>query len=91
MGKVLQYSGAILATGLALLFVGSTSDIQGIYGISQLFIVIGGIGVGYIYIRDYQKYYCASCGQFLGRGSPNGSCPRCGSNRHTTSDPGAKR
>lgn len=49
-------------------------------------IVIGGM-MFYLAIR---KWYCAACGQFLGRGSkPSRPCNRCGSNRFTSQDPGA--
>lgn len=35
-----------------------------------------------------RQYYCANCGQDLGRGDPPESCPKCGSNRFTNEDPG---
>lgn len=35
-----------------------------------------------------RQYYCAKCGQDLGRGDPPDTCPRCGSNRFTNEDPG---
>lgn len=36
----------------------------------------------------YRKWYCAQCGQFLGRGDRPNRCARCGSNRVTNEDPG---
>lgn len=35
-----------------------------------------------------RQYYCKNCGQDLGRGDPPEKCPKCGSNRFTTEDPG---
>lgn len=32
--------------------------------------------------------YCRNCGQYLGKGQPEGDCPKCGSNRFTHEDPG---
>jgi hypothetical protein len=46
--------------------------------------------VGFYLLKPSPKdYYCAACGQYLGH-SPR-VCERCGCNRSTTQDPGAKR
>lgn len=41
-----------------------------------------------IWIMRPRQYYCRNCGQDLGRGDPPEACPKCGSNRFTTDDPG---
>lgn len=46
------------------------------------------VGIFLVYM-DVRKWYCAACGQFLGRGDRPSRCERCGSNRVTTEDPGA--
>jgi len=35
-----------------------------------------------------RQHYCQNCGQDLGRGDPPEACPKCGSNRFSTEDPG---
>lgn len=46
---------------------------------------------GVVLYMAFEKWYCAACGQFLGRGEKPSMCERCGSNRMTTDDPGAVR
>jgi len=36
-----------------------------------------------------EEYFCAGCGNYLGKSEPYGACSNCGSNRYTTDDPGA--
>lgn len=67
---------------------------MGYSGAVDVLMVIG-VGIfaigGFFLFLDMQAWYCAACGQFLGRGDKPSRCKRCGSNRVTTNDPGAVR
>lgn len=54
-------------------------------------VFLGAIGVFIEYLQNYQRWYCAKCDQKVGRGPKPQQCPRCGSNRLTTSDPMKKK
>jgi DNA-directed RNA polymerase subunit RPC12/RpoP len=46
--------------------------------------------VGLLLVPTEEKsWYCAACGQYLGKGDVTSKCERCGSNRVTDEDPGA--
>ena len=95
MGDSEAYTGGAMFLGLLLIF-GSYWYATGTGGYDNWLSRIGfGIGVllfvvGYFALRaGWQQWYCSACGQKVGQGKKPDRCQRCGSNRLTTSDPGA--
>lgn len=94
-------SGAFAAgAAAAALATGSTSTsaaaptvlAPGLPGASDVVLVVSAVLVvagAVAWLLRPRRRYCASCGQDLGRRDVPNTCPRCGSNRFTTDDPGA--
>ncbi|WP_435347873.1 hypothetical protein [Haloarchaeobius sp. HRN-SO-5] len=80
--------GVALAAGGMLLWIGGYEI--GFVELSYIGLVPFVIG-GLLLYSAWMKWYCAACGQFLGRGDKPRRCDRCGSNRVTNEDPGAVR
>lgn len=79
-----KYGGILILVGALVMGVSLTFDwIDGMW-VGLVILVPGGL----LLYAAWQKWYCAQCGQFLGRGSRPGNCGRCGSNRVTNKDPG---
>lgn len=78
--------------GLALVTIGVAIVLAGLYFNKTEGTVAGvpvmALGFVLLYL-SVRKWYCAQCGQFLGKGDQPSGCERCGSNRVTTDDPGA--
>ncbi len=87
MRPKVKYGVMLLGFGILLWISGLPSQFTELMYVSLTTTVIGGV---LLYVA-YESWYCAACGQFLGRGSRPDRCERCGSNRVTTSDPGAVR
>lgn len=75
--------GILLLAGMAIV-IGSFR--MKVYDLMWLGMVV--FTMGLLLIPSQKPWYCAQCGQFLGRGNTSSSCERCGSNRVTNTDPG---
>lgn len=87
MREKTKYGAIFAGGGVLVALLGASVDISALMQAGTVGLVIGG---ALLYLA-FEKWYCAACGQFLGRGEKPGSCERCGSNRVTNSDPGAVR
>lgn len=85
MNEKEQYGLALVALGVGIVLVAISFDFMGA-GLVGIPIMAFGFVLLYLSVR---KWYCAQCGQFLGKGDQPSGCERCGSNRVTTDDPGA--
>lgn len=84
MEDKVKYGLALLAAGSLVLFVAGQLDSVNGMGVGAAIVVAG----GFLLHLAWRKWYCAQCGQFLGRGERPRRCDRCGSNRVTNEDPG---
>lgn len=93
MGDSESYTGGAIILGVILIFGSSWYAIEtGDYDNASIGSVIGIVlfAVGYLAAQaKWQQWYCSACGQKVGQGEKPDRCQRCGSNRLTTSDPGA--
>lgn len=82
-----KYGGLLAAAGILVW----TSELPADYT-ALTYLSLGAFVAGALMLYTaYQSWYCAACGQHLGRGEKPSGCERCGSNRVTASDPGARR
>lgn len=82
-----RYAVGALSGGLLLSLIGFEFTIDIVWQVGVAGAMLGGA----VLAMNLQAWYCAACGQMLGRGEKPGRCDRCGSNRVTTNDPGAQR
>jgi len=87
MRAKVKYGGVVFLIGAVILIGSAELGFTDVMWVGALAVAIGGASL----YMAFEKWYCAACGQFLGRGSQPDRCERCGSNRVTTEDPGAVR
>lgn len=87
MKAQVKYGFLLAVAGLLVWSSGLPGDYTSLTYLSLGAVVVGGLMV----YSAVQSWYCAACGQHLGRGEKPSKCGRCGSNRVTTEDPGAER
>lgn len=85
--RLRNYGVVAFVVGAGLFTVGEPVGLPSLTAVGGLLAMAGVGAVG----LSIKKRYCAACGQVLGRGGAPGRCHRCGSNRTTLVDPGAKR
>lgn len=79
-----EYGGIAVMIGAIGIALGMSWNLPDLSMIGTMFFVVGGLVVYF----TLDPWYCAMCGQKLGRAKPS-ECERCGSNRMTRRDPGA--